>query len=145
MPVFEFQCNCGKRFSDLVGMVSDSSTKCPACGATEGHHKLVSRATFKIPAHMTDEGIETTRKQREWLRTPEARAMDLQRSSGSDEVHPKEPELESLLEHNADEMFHDFVKGGMPADASREEIADRAGIDLADDPLYDLPQFQEQT
>ena len=50
VPIFEFRCqDCGKKFSDLVGMTADSSggdeqpsAKCPHCGS-ERTSKLVSR------------------------------------------------------------------------------------------------------
>jgi putative FmdB family regulatory protein len=44
VPVFEFRClECGKKFSDLVGMTVDSSdSKCPHCGSAR-NTKLISR------------------------------------------------------------------------------------------------------
>jgi putative FmdB family regulatory protein len=48
VPIFEFRClDCGKKFSDLVGMTSDSlspgpASPCPHCGS-QRTSKLVSR------------------------------------------------------------------------------------------------------
>lgn len=139
MPVFEFECGCGKRFADLVGMTADSGTACPGCHSTDVR-KLVSRATFKIPAHMSDEGIAATSRQREWLKTPEAKAMDLQRSASVDDDEPeREVSLASETGPTADELFHQYKNGGMPSDISFEEMRDRAGIkdDADDDSVMD--------
>ena len=44
MPIFEFKCvQCGKKFSQLIGMTADSSEPaCPKCASTD-LVKLVSR------------------------------------------------------------------------------------------------------
>jgi len=42
MPVFEYRCrSCGKSFSQLVGMTSDTSLDpCPHCGSQESDKKV---------------------------------------------------------------------------------------------------------
>ena len=44
MPLYEFKClACGKKFTDLVGMIADQSPRiCPHCGADQ-KQRLVSR------------------------------------------------------------------------------------------------------
>lgn len=44
MPLFEFRCrSCKRRFTQLVGMTTDSrEPACPSCGSADVH-KLVSR------------------------------------------------------------------------------------------------------
>lgn len=142
MPIFEYLCCCGQKFEELVGVVAAAPVNCPKCGESERVTKLISRFAHVIPAWMTDAGMEATAKQREWLKSDAAKAMDLNLSRGEgDEFTEPEP---VSLGPSPDEMLRDFINGGMPApradvplEKQFEEIADRAGhkLDMADDPI----------
>jgi putative FmdB family regulatory protein len=45
MPVYEFECNCGNSFEELVPMGTTSS-ECPQCH--QGAKKIMSTCTFEL-------------------------------------------------------------------------------------------------
>jgi putative FmdB family regulatory protein len=45
MPVYEFECDCGHSFEELVSMVTKSS-ECPKCN--EKAKKIMSPCTFEL-------------------------------------------------------------------------------------------------
>ncbi|MBT8342615.1 MAG: zinc ribbon domain-containing protein [Desulfatitalea sp.] len=46
MPVYEFECQCGHMFEELVPM-NTKSRQCPQCGAQEAK-KILSACTFEL-------------------------------------------------------------------------------------------------
>lgn len=46
MPIYEYKCEkCGKRFDHLVRNLSESTPKCPKCGASKPKKQLSSFST----------------------------------------------------------------------------------------------------
>jgi hypothetical protein len=89
MPVIEFECGSGHRTSELVGMTMDSIDPeepgpCP-CG--KDRRRVQSRAIGIIPPWMSDSGIESNKRHKDWLKTPEAKAMDLDKDRSEDPDH----------------------------------------------------------
>jgi hypothetical protein len=81
MPVYEYECAAGHRTAELVGMTSDGRTPGGSCFCGLSRQRVVSRAIGRIPPWMTDENIAANGRHREWLKTPKAKAMDLERVS----------------------------------------------------------------
>ena len=85
MITYEYECpHCGV-FEWPQSIKDDALTTCPLleietatpCG--EPVKRLISGGAYigGIPEYMSDRNIESRKNQREWLKTPEAKAMDL--------------------------------------------------------------------
>jgi hypothetical protein len=82
MPVYEFVCeSCGGVTLDLAP-AGTWSVRCK-CGAEA--RRVPSLFSAKIPAWMSDDAIAVRAKHREWLNSPQAKKMDLQRCPGDDD------------------------------------------------------------
>jgi putative FmdB family regulatory protein len=80
--IYEYRCPiCGHEQEELLALARRNSyVKCERC-ARKTERKLSVPAVI-IPAWMSDANIESNKKNREWLKTPEAKKMDLSRARG---------------------------------------------------------------
>jgi putative FmdB family regulatory protein len=104
MPIFEFACNACtvKRFSELVGVVANTSpVQCPRCGSTNVR-KLVSRFAR---LRSTDEALESLAELADTVDESDPRAL---RRLMNEVAHGMDDELtgedvEELLETSSEE------------------------------------------
>lgn len=84
--IYEYTCPSGHRTEEILPVaLRDTSSPCH-CGARRT--RLVSKpSAFIMPQHMSDENISSNARHREWLKTPEARAMNLE-PTGEDPEGP---------------------------------------------------------
>ena len=77
MPVIEAVCGaCGARADELVPTLSTAPGPCSCGGART---KAFSLPIVVQRPWMTDEAIAGNNRHREWLRTPAAKAMNLEK------------------------------------------------------------------
>lgn len=108
MPVYEFRClDCGKKFSDLVGMTADTSdSKCPNCGS-QRNTKLVSRfARYRNE----DDRVDSMADSLEMMGEPDSptamRSMVREMGKAMDED----------MSDDMEEMFEADMEGGLDDD-----------------------------
>jgi putative FmdB family regulatory protein len=73
MPIYEFRCECGAVFDEFAP-VGTRTSRC-ACGRDA--RKAFTPPSVVIPAWMADDAMDGRRKHREWLRSAEAKKLDL--------------------------------------------------------------------
>lgn len=106
MPLYEFVCaNCGRKFSDLVGMTSDSApTACPSCDSTDVK-RLVSRVgKFRTEEQRLDALTERVEGMAEPDSYDEMRSVIREAGSAMDED----------LADDMEEMFESDVESASP-------------------------------
>lgn len=82
MPVIDAYCpRCEKTEPELVATLATPPEPC-ACGGER--RKAMSLPIVSIPAWMTDDGIRANARHAQWLKTPEAKAMHLERTGDND-------------------------------------------------------------
>ncbi len=83
MPVIDARCEaCGVTEEELVESLRLPPPCCPHCGGPR--EKALSLPMVVIPAWMTDSGMASNARHREWLKTAQAKAMSLDRVKDCD-------------------------------------------------------------
>jgi putative FmdB family regulatory protein len=75
---------CG-RFEAQQSIKDEPLATCPTCGAPVRRQVAGGLAINDLPAYMSDENINSRARHREWLNTPQAKAMHLERAGDNDE------------------------------------------------------------
>ena len=86
MPItYLYECRRGHRFERVQSIHDSPLKRCPECGSKAARVMLGGLRINQLPAYMSDSNINSRARHREWLKTPAAKAMNLERDGDSDD------------------------------------------------------------
>lgn len=88
MPLYEFQCSCGRELMDFFSVADLPKEIACVCG--QFAPRKFSRPVVHIPAWMSDDGINRTARMREYRKEHLQHRDDLAGDTGSDPEPVKE-------------------------------------------------------